>query len=967
MAFWWENDQSNPQDQAGVTWGDWASAFFNVGGSELLSTLPAAIRYTGDKLGNDVLSAGAEAWQHRVNNYTQESIEGLSPAAQKKLQSTFGDEGFWTSFPIKGLTMAPSVIASVGSLMLAPEVAPAWLSLGVSGGALNAGQSIDNAYQKIDNLPEDELMKNDLYRGYRLSGLSKDEARKRLFDTMEGAKPAMAFAVGALAANVGLPGRVAGVAAGDAEGTLVQKFLKGTGMTAGAGAAQSGADAALEQQGNVQGGFQKGVNYDQIIKQAIEGANPVAAALGGVGEAAHGAPKGKAKSKSESGFNAAGDEGNEPDAAQSEAIDATKPEETPPAEPAPATSAPEATPAPAEPAAQSEEAQPATEAPAAQPQDTTPVQEPATEPAPTQEQPVDQQVTPEVTPDQVAAPTKQPAGQVIKPPKAFSPDEFKRSMTALGLPVDALKGLDGEKQAMTALSHPAVADHLEQPFQIDDTKHIPYIAGYSKGVDANGARTMFVDARWPKDLEREHTLLHERVEDALIKVYGYGYRYSHKIATAAERASFFAKHPNATKADWEAYQKRVLSLGKTMVHSDPSKIPSILDETPYRDTADQGGMERLRGEPLAGEVIPPGEARVLADLTKTQEADRYEAEARKQRDNNIKGMLKEEQGPQPGHRTIAEKAKKTHSNDVAKEIFDKTKPEEKVPSTPAEYEALRDRLKGMLDEAKARGAKIPGHVTEATFDHPAYLREVADVHKILSNKGNYIGKGDRARRTQERVTDFLMRERAAKGGDFSILRSERKAAGELASRKDQTEGGNVEELADKLAVEPDVEKEEHEEPLPPPTERTVKITPELKAHYEKLAKDLENKQATKVTPKVTPKVEALKNKVAASAEQKKAAIAALKNRVKKVEDKLNKSDNEPTKKAPKVTKFEPFGPPEMVSMRRALRTGELAPSDFAQYASEHGYSDAEINNMLRHMDDEVKQQVHAMRAQHSDV
>lgn len=83
--------------------------------------------------------------------------------------------------------------------------------------------------------------------------------------------------------------------------------------------------------------------------------------------------------------------------------------------------------------------------------------------------------------------------------------------------------------------------------------------------------------------------------------------------------------------------------------------------------------------------------------------------------------------------------------------------------------------------------KVPAKVGyEGTADHLVYLRAAKDLHKKLGQK-SFTG----ARRDKQ-IADFMVAERAAKKGDFSVLRETRKVEGDLAMRKEQ---GDVEQKA----------------------------------------------------------------------------------------------------------------------------------------------------------------------------
>jgi hypothetical protein len=164
--------------------------------------------------------------------------------------------------------------------------------------------------------------------------------------------------------------------------------------------------------------------------------------------------------------------------------------------------------------------------------------------------------------------------------------------------------------------------------------------------------------------------------------------------------------------------------------------------------------------------------------------------------------------------------------------------------------ALLDRLQGIVKSAEEAGVTIPQKVTDTTPDHVVWLREVKDL------LGRYSSSGVKAH-----IIDFAGRERAAYGGDFSIMRSERKSAGEAAAHVSRgepetaktTSGVHIEDAAEErrlITKAGTVVKAVGAKAAS--ALRHVKVTAEERAKYE-----------TKVTPKVTEKVAAIKEKVAA--------------------------------------------------------------------------------------------------------
>jgi hypothetical protein len=151
--------------------------------------------------------------------------------------------------------------------------------------------------------------------------------------------------------------------------------------------------------------------------------------------------------------------------------------------------------------------------------------------------------------------------------------------------------------------------------------------------------------------------------------------------------------------------------------------------------------------------------------------------------------------------TAKEKAAREQAGTVAKDAFEKHVPDDaEIPTDAAGREALHTRLGEMVADVEKSGAKIPTKVGyEGTPDHVIYMRAAMDLHRKLGQK-SFTG----ARRDKQ-IADFMVAERAAKKGDFSVLRETRKVEGDLAKRVDQgdveAKGGTAGAEAEKDAVQ----------------------------------------------------------------------------------------------------------------------------------------------------------------------
>jgi len=148
-----------------------------------------------------------------------------------------------------------------------------------------------------------------------------------------------------------------------------------------------------------------------------------------------------------------------------------------------------------------------------------------------------------------------------------------------------------------------------------------------------------------------------------------------------------------------------------------------------------------------------------------------------------------------------EKIKREADAQLAGSLFDKHVPEtDKIPVKPAEKAALKTRIDSIMSEAKEAGVRIPTKIdyegANPTPNHLVWLREVADLQKAMNKP---------AGASQDQVQRFLIRERAAKAGDFELMKSERRSEGDIASRVGQK---GVETVADVSRIMASREKAE---------------------------------------------------------------------------------------------------------------------------------------------------------------
>ena len=151
---------------------------------------------------------------------------------------------------------------------------------------------------------------------------------------------------------------------------------------------------------------------------------------------------------------------------------------------------------------------------------------------------------------------------------------------------------------------------------------------------------------------------------------------------------------------------------------------------------------------------------------------------------NAKQVIAEERGevaPTGKHWTKEERAARAGDAEAARRLFEEHVPEDvSIPTTPTERAALRARLDALLRAADDAKIKVPAKVGyDGTSDHIVYLRAAKDLHRKLGQR-SFAGQ-----RARDQIQSFLVAERAAKQGDFAVLRDMRRVEGDLAMRRDQ--------------------------------------------------------------------------------------------------------------------------------------------------------------------------------------
>ncbi len=134
-------------------------------------------------------------------------------------------------------------------------------------------------------------------------------------------------------------------------------------------------------------------------------------------------------------------------------------------------------------------------------------------------------------------------------------------------------------------------DAILRRVRIDRRHDIPYLAGYS--LDGS---IIYIDRHLPKsftyrakDFQTDrYLILHETVEKTLIDRLDLHYQHAHQIATRAEEAAV-----RADKISWHAYDRFMQKYVKHVGNERLTRLPSDLDQKPYRDEHDRDLLKRM--------------------------------------------------------------------------------------------------------------------------------------------------------------------------------------------------------------------------------------------------------------------------------------------------------------------------------------------------------------------------------------
>lgn len=277
----------DPERNLGTA-GDFAKTL-GAGVAGVGSNLAGALRY-GWELGGSEAGADISRGLQQIFSAGQDSIsDTINPETRKLAASALTSEDFWahpilaTSLKATGMLPSVAALAIPGGLMA--DVVGASVMAAVGGGVLQAGEGLDEFYQKLDAMSDKELQEQSpKYKAMR-ELMDEKDARVRFNRQAQGFGPAINAVLGAVTGLVG-PGGVAarGLAGGGKNAVLgagergaLGSAAVGAGEGAATNALQEGAADVIQQGAEIDADFQKEFDRARTANAALEGG-----ALGGL-------------------------------------------------------------------------------------------------------------------------------------------------------------------------------------------------------------------------------------------------------------------------------------------------------------------------------------------------------------------------------------------------------------------------------------------------------------------------------------------------------------------------------------------------------------------------------------------------------------------------------------------------------------------------------------------------------------
>lgn len=286
----WDAWAEEPQTEENPTWGDYGKAF-GQGAAGMGSNLAAGGRYLAEGQNQNVADLFG-AFQGALGKARDDITDSMTPEGRNRLSATLTSEQFWqhpaSSMALKATGMLPMVAATVVPGALLADASLAVMAATATGGALSAGDVLDEVYKKTDATSDEDLKKaSEFYAGLR-GVFDEKESRRQYNEALLGMKPALNFVLGVATSAVGPAANIVrGMKGAATHGAARQAAEGAAGEMLQEGAANYSAQEALKE-----GGLQKDIDTGALVDAVLEGG-----VMGGAFGGAVGAVTGRGKAK----------------------------------------------------------------------------------------------------------------------------------------------------------------------------------------------------------------------------------------------------------------------------------------------------------------------------------------------------------------------------------------------------------------------------------------------------------------------------------------------------------------------------------------------------------------------------------------------------------------------------------------------------------------------------------------------
>lgn len=289
----WDAWASEPKTEENPTWGDYGKAV-TAGVTDVARGAAADLRYYFEQGNNTNAAALFEAVQGMAGKASDDLTDSMTPEGRDRLTSSITSEKFWehpaSSLTLKATRQLPMMVATALPGLMITKASRALAATAAAGGALSAGDVIDQIYSEIDKTPDDKLKEaSELYAALRTE-FDEKESRRQYTETLMGMKPAVAFALGVGAGAVGPAANIVRGVKGAARHGVARSALEG----ASTEALEEGVGAYNVQDALIEGGIKKDFDERGLVDAVLEGG-----VMGGLFGGATGIGGGKGKAKAQ--------------------------------------------------------------------------------------------------------------------------------------------------------------------------------------------------------------------------------------------------------------------------------------------------------------------------------------------------------------------------------------------------------------------------------------------------------------------------------------------------------------------------------------------------------------------------------------------------------------------------------------------------------------------------------------------